>query len=163
MKLYEITEAIQRWAFELEQGNGDIPDEAAMKTLAELQIPFDEKVSNIGRLIKNKRAMVGALKYEMATLKNRCESEEKDIARLERYAGLCIGEGVKYVSPDAIISFGWRQSQAVEVNEELLSQEYWRVPEPKPVPNKELLTALLKDGKEVPGAQLVKRWNLQVK
>ena len=157
MTLYEINEAIMGLIDE----DGEIAD---FEEFDELQLKREEKIENIALYIKNLTAEAKAIKDEEDVLKKRRVAAENKVQGLKCYLDHAL-QGEKFKTARTAISYStstqcvtgeefikWAQSNAAEL---------LRFKDPEP--NKTAIKELLKDGKEVPYAELRKVRNIVVR
>lgn len=172
MKLYEITATLQSiWeaaADVLDEGNTDPAEQAAALTYLETQLKaiegtHAEKCLNLACLIKNVEAEALALTIEEQKLKTRAEAAARKAGWLRSYLAANMEPGTNLKDARAMI--GWRKSTAVEVTckPEELPKEFQRTKVTVDADKTALKDALEKPGCSVAGAQLVQRFNLQIK
>ena len=160
MKLYEIDWEIQTC---IDPETGEVIDE---KKLNALRMERDEKLENVALWIKNLEAEAAAYKTEKERFATRERVARNKSDSLKTWLAAAL-QGEKFTTTKAAVSF--RTSEAVEFpdmdfflqwagreNASLLTCAL-------PTPNKAAVKELIKQGEIVPGAQLVKRLNLQVK
>lgn len=134
--------------------------EDLMEKLDQLEIDRDEKLENIGIVMKELNAEIIAIKSEIDALKKRMTSKANRLDRISKYVSHTLG-GKKFESPK--VAFSFKRSEKVDiVNEDLVPEEYCDYRTEKKVIKTDIKKAL-KDGKEVPGCILVENMNLQVK
>ena len=159
--LYTINQAILEC---LDAETGEILD---FDRLEELQAEKDQKIEGVALYIKNLQAEAAAIKVEEDALKERRKAKEARVASLKEYLVKAL-EGQKFETAAVCLSF--RKSTYVDVSDaqELLmwlemngmeSCIKYKAPE---VSTSEV-GKLLKAGKEIPGAVLAERSNLQMK
>lgn len=159
--LYEIDQAILDC---LDAETGEILD---FEQLEQLQVERDQKIEGVALYIKNLQAEAAAIKVEEDALKERRKAKEAKVAQLKEYLVNAL-EGQKFETASVCLSF--RKSTYVDVSDaqELLmwlemngmeSCIKYKAPE---VSTSEV-GKLLKAGKEIPGAVLAERSNLQMK
>ena len=88
----------------------------------------------------------------------RRKAKENKAESLKRFLGGVIGEN-KYES--ARVRVGWRKSTTVEAELSKIQEQYLRYKDPEA--DKKKLAADLKAGKEIPGAVLIEKQNLQIR
>ena len=167
MKLYEISEMYHDFMFAYE--NGEIPEDAFYDTLEAIETSFTDKCDNVACMVKEYEAAAAAIKEEIRKLQERMKTKENQAARLREYIASCMTSmKVRSIeSPRVRLSF--RASEAVEVEDEEKLINYLQAAHEDfltykaPAVNKTAIKAAIKDGEEIPGAQLVKRENLQIK
>lgn len=160
MKLYEIEWEITTC---IDPETGEIIDE---KKLNALRMERDEKLENVALWIKNLEAEAAAYKAEKERFATRERVARNKAESLKAWLAAAL-QGEKFTTTRAAVSF--RTSEAVEFpdmdfflqwagreNSSLLTYAL-------PTPNKTAIKELIKNGEIVPGAQLVKRLNIQVK
>ncbi len=152
MTLYEID---QRILSLINEETGEIAD---YKQFEEMQLEREAKLEGIALWIKNLKAEEEALAAEKKTFAERQEATASKRKRLEDYLSLAL-DGNPFITSKVKCSF--RKSQSVEVeNAYELSAEYTRITVEA---NKTAIKQAIKDGKEVAGAKLVDKLNLQIK
>lgn len=159
MKLYEINEAIENL---IDHETGEILD---YTEFAQLQLARDEKIENTALFVKNLRAEAAAIKAEREVLAERETAAKKKADRLAAYLGIML-DGSKFETSRVALTY--RKSTAVDINEAVfmpfaleMDSDLLRYKEPKI--NKKAVADALKSGREIPGAMLVERNNLQIK
>jgi hypothetical protein len=157
MKLYEEAGSISQIFEALELGK--ITEEEAYARLDKIGV--NEKLSNIWRLLKNFDAEADVLKAERQRLQERASAIKSKRERLRAYVEKCLHQGSPWKSETGLEAFSWRKSEAVEIFEENMIPDAYI--EYKPSILKAEVKEKLKLGKEVPGARLIERNNLQVK
>jgi hypothetical protein len=140
----------------------DMPADVC-RQLDAMQLELDRKYAGIWALIKNLEAEGAAYAEEAKRLYEIKRSREKRVESLKSYICYCLGEGMKWKSPDGLRQFGWRKSEAVEVTDPDAVPDCYCAFERKPI-----LSEIKKDrdpliAGEIPGVRLVQRLNLQVK
>lgn len=164
MTLYEIDHAIAE-AFEkaIDPETGEIMDAEAWEQLEALQMDRESKVEGVALWVKDLNAEAAAIKAEEEALKKRRQSTENKADSLKRYLAWALA-GDKFKTAKVAISY--RRSETVELAEGFdpaqLPLEYQRV-KVSVDPDKTRLKEALKEGKEIPGVELVEKQNLQIK
>lgn len=169
MTLYELSQKYLDFLNFMESEEGEeIPDDAIKDTLESINGAMDDKMDNIACLYKNLRAEAEAIKGEEKQLEARRKSKENTCKRLKDYLySTMLSTGKKKLeTPRSALSF--RSSRSVEVGDDFLAwaKEAGRndlLVQQDPKVNKTEISALLKTGEVLPGAQLVERQNLQIK
>ena len=159
MKLWQIDHDILSIIARCEE-DGELSscDAAALDAL---DLEKRDKVLNIVRLIKHLREEAAEASVVIAHAKGYMAQRDKKVEWLCCYlADHC--EGEKY--EDAYGSLSWRKSTAVEIDDLAAVPEAFQAYVPASYrPDKVLIGNALKEGKEVPGARLEERQNIQVK
>ena len=162
--LYEINSELEQainamFAEATESETGEVSQETADR-ISELQMQKDEKLDNIGAYIKNLDAEAKALKAEADALTERMKSTQKKIESLKNYVASILN-GEKFESPRVVFSF--RNSESVVIPDlESLSPEFVKEKVERSA-DKTAIKEALKAGKEVRGAFLETKSNLQIK
>lgn len=159
MTLYEIDKALMD-AFDaaVDVETGEIINEDAYADFCQLDMDRSAKIENIGLWIKDLKADVEALKLEEHNLTDRRRVKENKVECLRRYLAYAL-DGQKFET--AKLKVGYRKSQQVEVDMDILPDEYFRFRDPEP--DKTKIKAALKAGTAIPGAELVERQNMIIK
>ena len=157
MTIYEIDQALLSL---IDPDTGEIGDYGMF---CELQMAKESKIENLALLIKNSIAEADAIKAEKDNLADREKSLRNKIERLRNYLSEIL-QGEKFSSPKVAISY--RKSTAVEIADEaeFISRgpKEHLIPQPPKIDRK-AISESLKSGKEIPGASLVERDNIQIK
>ncbi|MDR3012614.1 MAG: siphovirus Gp157 family protein [Chitinispirillales bacterium] len=162
MKLYELKVQYDALMAHIEahaaEHEGEIPDNLdAMMDNIEAEI--EEKVFNCGLAYKNEMAEAEAYRAEEMRLAARRKTSERKAKWLKAYIDAHTPKEVKYKWPQLEISR--RKTEAVDiVSATLIPDEYCRITRE---PSKSAIKAALKYGGGVPGAELVTRFNIQIK
>lgn len=159
MKLYEIRQEIEN-LMNLIDEDGTI-EESSFAQLEELAIAEEDKLENIGLLLKNLTAEAKAIRDEEKALAKRRKAIENQAERLKKYAGDYLLNSGRSEFKTARVKLSFRKSTAVQVDDdELIPDEFWQV---KKEISRSLISKALKDGQAVAGCQLIERQNLQVR
>ena len=157
MTIYEIDQALLSL---IDPDTGEISD---FDAFAGLQMEREAKVESMALWVKNLNAEADAIKAEKDNLADREKSLRNKIKRLRNYLSEIL-QGEKFSSPKVAISY--RKSTAVEIADEaeFISRgpKEYLIPQPPKI-DKKAISASLKAGKEIPGASLVERNNIQIK
>ena len=164
MKLYEISAQMREFVDKV--NTGLIPDDAIQDTLDSIQISFEDKADNTASFIKGLRAEAKAIKAEEDALKGRRQSTENKADRLEQYlADNMLSAGLAEVkTPRNRLRF--RRSTYLHIDDEgdfMRNKDnaaYLR--QGKVSISRAEVTKAIKDGKNVAGATLNERQNLQI-
>lgn len=162
MTLYEINDRMKRLldagdGMAVDAETGEVFDEAAIEAL---DMARHDKIDNIIRFWKNIGAEADALEAEAKKLSARAKALRNKEDWLEGYLTRHMAPGEKFDSTAGAVR--WRKSQAVSIDVPLeqLPQEYIKVSfAPKTADIRKELTA----GRDVPGAHLETRMNIQIK
>ncbi|MBQ3429167.1 MAG: siphovirus Gp157 family protein [Mogibacterium sp.] len=157
MTLFEIDKAILDFEFDIDEETGEILNANA---LDELHMARDAKIEGIGLWIKNLQAETEAVKNEKDAMAERQKRLEKKVESLKGYLTYALA-GEKFSTPKVAMSF--RRSESVHIEDEhLIPDEYMNITIVKK-PDKKVLKDALKEGKEILGAELVTKQNIQIK
>ena len=160
MKLYEIEWAIMSC---IDPETGEVIDEEKLNAL---NMDRYEKIENVAMWVKNLVAEAEAYRAEKEVFATRERVARNKAESLKKWLEYAL-QGQKFTSTKAAVSF--RTSEAVEITD----PEFFRMWASKentdllnyklPEPNKTAIKELIKKGEIVPGTQLVKRANIQVR
>lgn len=140
----------------LDEETGEITD---IEAFEKIQLERDEKIENIALWVKNLKADVEALKAEKLTFAERQKAAEKKIDSLKHLLSDALG-GQNFKTSRVALSF--RKSTEVQIDDiDELSDKYLRYKDPEP--DKAAIKAAINEGKEIAGAKLVSKINLQIK
>lgn len=157
MTLFEIDKAILDFEFEVDEETGELLNTA---DLDELQMARDEKIENVGLWIKNLNAEAAAVKAEKDAMADRQKRLERKAESLKNYLAYALN-GQKFSTPKVAMTF--RKSESVNIiDEQLLPDDYLNITIVTK-PDKKIIKDAIKAGKEVLGAELVTKQNLQIK
>ena len=161
MNLYNIDAAITAL---VDRETGEVQNYEAF---AALQMEREEKLENMALWYKNLTAESAAIKAEIDNLTERKKDVDKKAERLAEHLAEALG-GETFQTPRVVCSF--RSSQKVEIQDEeafirAMQEgryfEYLRYS--PPTVNRSEITNAIKAGRNVPGAQLIKKYNLSIK
>ena len=157
MTLFEIDKAILDFQFEVDEETGEILN---TQDLDELQMARDTKIENIGLWIKNLNAEANAVKAEKDAMADRQKRLEKKAESLKNYLTYIL-DGQKFSTPRVAMSF--RRSESVNITDEYSVPDEYLTVTTMTKPDKKAIKDAIKGGKEVAGAELVTKSNLQIK
>lgn len=161
MTLYEINkqieETIYRMFSEVDEETGEV-SQGTVDLLEELNIAKDEKLENIGCLIKNLNAEIEALKAEEKNLADRRKRIENKVKRLTEYIEFILHGEDWDKSPR--VAFRYKPSKAVKIIDlEKIPKMFRRV---KWEPDKTAIKKAIAEGKKVRGAEIEEKNNLRI-
>lgn len=157
MTLFDINKAILEFDYEIDEETGEIMNAEALDAL---QLAREDKIEGVGLWIKNLQAEAEAVKKEKDAMAERQRRLEKKAESLKDYLAYAL-QGEKFSTPR--IAMSWRKSESVLIPDEaLLDDRFVNITMIKK-PDKKLIKDTLKAGREVPGAELVTKQNLQIK
>ncbi len=157
MNLYELSVAFQ------EVQNMDLDPEVMKDTLDSIGGTFEHKAENTAKLIRNLESDVLAYKEEENRLKTKRQAAENKLEWLKTYLKDCmklIGKN-KYEAGVFKLSIQKNPVSVNITNKKILPEDYL-IPQPPKVNNTTLKKAL-KDGIEVPGAELKQTEGLRIR
>jgi predicted nuclease with TOPRIM domain len=161
MKLYEIAENYRNLQELLE--NEDIPQELVIKSLNEVGGQLEDKAENVAKLIKTLEVEVNGFEEEEKRLSDRRKTLENRAKGLKEYLDAEMKATGKLKFKGKLFSFNI-QKNAPSVNvidENLIPNEYFIKQDP--VINKKSLLAALKNGEDVPGAEIKQTESLRIR
>lgn len=152
--LYEINHQILEC---VDAETGEIINE---EMLDQLLLDRNTKIENIALWIKNLLSEAAGIDAECKNLIERKKSAEKRAEGLRRYLSENM-DGVKFSTPRVAISF--RKSEAVEIlNDQEIPDDFVKIVEERKI-DKAAIKQAIKADREVPGAALVERQNIQIR
>lgn len=159
-KLYELSQNYKNLEELLD--NQDIPEEVIKEALSELDEEWETKAENLAKLIKSLDVDVKGLKEEEQRLASRRKSLENRIANLKTY----IEDNMKAVGKDKIKGkvftlYIQKNNPSLDIVDEFMIPEKYFVVK-REVAKNELLNDL-KQGIEVPGAQIKQTASLRIR
>lgn len=160
MNLYEIDWELQKAVMEaIDPETGEIIDETLLEKLEALELEKNQKIENLCLYVKNLKAEAAALKAEKEMFANRQKDAENKAAHLMKYLqGFLQGE--KYKSDRAVVSY--RNTESVSVTDiKQIPESYLRYADP--TADKVAIKAAIKEGIEIPGAELQHNVSMNIK
>jgi hypothetical protein len=162
MHLYTLDESIvaiqERIEAHAAEHEGEIPDDLDAM-LEGLLIDRERKLLDLGRWVKGLDAEGAAITAEARKLMARAARTDALAERVKAAIARSMLQGEKLSDVNTALS--WRKSQAVEITDEAaIPDAYYKVVR---AVSKADIKADLKAGREVAGAVLVERQNLQIK
>tara|TARA_B100000427_G_scaffold163328_1_gene135753 strand:+ start:300 stop:791 length:492 start_codon:yes stop_codon:yes gene_type:complete len=142
----------------------DLDDQAVIDTLESLEGEFKLKSTNVAKYIKNLENILDGMKEAESNMRQRRVSLEKKIHHMREYLRNNLEKsGIKQIdAPDISISMQKNPYKVVINNENEIPEDFIDTKETKTV-NKEKIKEALKDGKEVPGCELVQENRITIK
>lgn len=154
MKLYEIDEALVE-CFDPE--TGEVTDLDAYENL---QGERDKKIEGIACIIKNRQALIDALKAEKKRMDDRISTLENQNDNTKAFLDSVL-QGHRFETEKAVCSY--RKSTRVDITDiSKIPDEYLNV-KTEIAPMKTAIKQALKDNKDVPGCALIETNNLSIK
>ena len=161
MNIYEIDQQI---ASLIDEETGELLD---VHAFMDLQMERERKVENMVLWLKNLSAQSAAIKKEIDNLSERKRRADRKCESLKRYIAEILG-GERFATAKCSVSYIRRKSLQVQDSANLVSwlEENGHsdlVVRKEPEVSKKSVTDLIKQGTEVPFAELVENTSLVVK
>lgn len=148
MNLYELSVAFQ------EVQNMELDPEVMKDTLDSIGGTFENKAENMAKLIRNLESDRLAYKEEENRLKTKRQAVENKLEWLKTYLKDCMKLTGKTKFKSGVFKFSIQKNPvSVNITNKKIIPEDYLIPQPPKVNNTTLKKAL-KDGIEVPGAEL---------
>lgn len=163
MKLYEITEAYRNIEMLLNDADNDDDLVLFNSALIDIQGQLEDKVENIVNLIRNSDADIKALKEEEQRLNKKRKALENKVQSMKDYVfdSLVVTgtESIKYKAFKVSIKENPESVFVTDANK--IPDSYFVTQEPKI--DKRAVKEAIKDGKSVPGAELIRTRSLSIR
>ena len=161
MNLYEITALENQIEIIAEQNDGEIPEEL-FQELVEKQTESLVQIENLCKYIRHLELGIDMCKSEIDRINKMKEKANKRIEGIKKYLTPYIAKQGKIEAGTFILSI--RKSESVNIiNEQKIPLKYFdTIPESLQV-NKKIIKEAIKSGKDISGAELEKKNNLQIK
>lgn len=162
MRLYDVNAALEELLNQVDPETGELVCD--MDALEALSIEREEKLEGLALYCKNLTAEAEAIRNEEKTLAERRKALENKAARAKEFLDLNLS-GEKFQTARVAVSY--RKSKAVEINETAFwpwavdHTEYIRRKDPEP--DKAAISAALKNGQKIPGAELKETLSMSIK
>lgn len=143
----------------------DLPPEVVSDTLEGMAGALEVKAQSVAYMVRSMEADAAAVAQWAKDANARAKAIEQRAEHLRDYLARTLQScGIQKVQGPGV-SMTFRKSSAVVIDEPaLIPAEYMRAPEPPPPsPSKTLIGEAIKAGREVPGARIETRFNLQIK
>lgn len=160
LRIYQIPSAL-RMCFDEAYLDEDGVFQFNEATFNEVCATAEAKIANCGRYIRETESTIVAMRAAAKDIMDRANAEEKKLKRLKEMTISAI-EALGRPVNDADIRVTTRKSEAVEVDEAVLSRD-WFVCKETWAPNKVALKHALKNNEPIEGARLVTNLSLQIK
>lgn len=155
--LYEIDKALMEFEFIIDDETGEILNADELDTL---KMEREQKCENIALYYKNVSAEAEMVKNEAKSLTDRAKKLENKAESLKKYLAYALG-GEKFSTPKVAVSY--RKSVSVNIPDDTaIADEYCNFTVVKK-PDKTMIKNALSAGKEIFGAELVEKQNIQIK
>ena len=161
MKLYELAENYLNLQELLE--NEEIDQEMITKALDEVGGELEDKAENIAKLIKTLEVDINGYKAEEKRLADKRKSLENRVKSLKEYLDSAMKLTGKKKFKGQLFSFNiQKNTPSVNIlDDELIPEKYFI--EQDPVLDKKSLLADLKNGEEIPGAEIKQTESLRIR
>lgn len=157
--LYELTEEMKNFDFEIDEETGEITNAG---DLDDLKMERNEKIKNCVFYYKNILAEADALKAEKMKLQQRQQIAERKAERMKQYLEYCL-DGKEFKPDDDVrVRITYRKSKSVECDDiARVPEEYLRFRTPEL--DKTKVKKAIASGETVKGCVLVEKSNIQIK
>lgn len=157
MNLYELSLAFQ------EVQNMELDPEVMKDTLDSIEDVIENKAENIAKLIRNLESDVSAYKEEEDRLKTKRQATENKVKWLKTYLEDNMKLTGKTKFKSGMFNFSIQKNPvSVNITDENILPEDYLIPQPPKV-DKTSLKEALKNGIEVPGAELKQTEGLRIR
>lgn len=157
MNLYELSLSFQ------EVQNMDLDPDVMKDTLDSIGGTFENKAENMAKLIRNLESDRLAYKEEEDRLKTKRQAVENKLEWLKTYLKDCMKLIGKTKFKSGMFNFSIQKNPvSVNITDKKILPEDYLIPQPPKVNNTTLKKAL-KDGIEVPGAELKQTEGLRIR
>ncbi|SCJ98991.1 Siphovirus Gp157 [uncultured Clostridium sp.] len=161
MKLYELAENYLNLQELLE--NQEIPQELITKALDQVDGELEEKAENIAKLIKTLEVDINGFKEEEKRLSDKRKSLENRVKGLKEYLDGAMKLTGKTKFKGKLFSFNIQKNppSASILDESLIPEKY--LIKQEPLIDKKSILMDLKNGEDIPGAELKQTESLRIK
>lgn len=163
LTLYELT--TERLALQRHLESLDLDVVTIADTLEGNAGALEAKIEDYGWVIRNMESFADAIKTEEMRLAQRRIQTQTKLTHIKEWLKVnMIQSGItKIECPVFSLSIKTNPAAVIIDSEALIPNEFWRVPEPVPTPDKSAIAAAIKSGIEVPGAHLGQSQRLSIK
>lgn len=166
MKLYDIVDAYRKLmdSLDINPETGEVINREVLGFIANQTVTFKDNAEVIACYIKELRAYAEALKSEEVTLAFRRHNIEIKIKALSQYLADCMKKIDTPNLKTRCCELSVQISEQVAITDAALlatQSDFMRVKAPEP--DKVAIKSALKQGKTIPGAELITVQNLQIK
>lgn len=157
MNLYELSLAFQ------EVQNMELDPEVMKDTLDSIEDAIESKAENIAKLVRNLESDVSAYKEEEERLKTKRQATENKVKWLKTYLEDNMKLSGKTKFKSGMFNFSIQKNPvSVNITDERIIPEEFLIQQPPKV-DKTSLKEVLKNGIEVPGAELKQTEGLRIR
>lgn len=162
MRLYDYAKGLEQVYDDLAEAESPEAQEVIFAALQKIELGFNEKLYSCCSYLKNLEAELEATANAVKVMQAKKKAIENRYEVFKKYLSDNAPKG-KWKSEDGMHSIGWRESTGVEtINEEDVPIQYKREVYSLEV-DKKLAKQDLEAGAIIPGLELVKKNNIQVK
>ena len=158
--LFEITQEAIELASILEEGEFT---HELQERLSITEGELRDKAINYGKVIKTFEGDITLIDAEIKRLQALKSSKNKVIDRMKESVTTAMVSFHVDVIDTTIMKIFFRKSEAVEIEDENLLPDEYKLSRVVVNPDKIRIKQLLKSGEDVPGCQIVEKLNLQIK
>ncbi len=158
--LFEITQEVIELASLLEEG--ELTPELEER-LAITREELDSKAENYVKVIRQAEGDISIIDAEIKRLKGLIDSKSKVVDRMKEALSTAMTAFKVDKIETALMKLFFRKSESVEILDETLVPEQYKLSRVVVNPDKILIKKLIKSGESVPGAEVVEKLNLQIK
>lgn len=158
--LFEITQEVIELASLLEEG--DLTPELEAQ-LAITREELDSKAENYVKVIRQVEGDISVIDAEIKRLQAIKEGKGKVVNRMKEALSTAMTVFKVDKIETSLMKLSFRKSESVEILDENLIPEQYKISRVVINPDKILIKKLIKSGESVPGAEVVEKLNLQIK
>lgn len=158
MNLYQITQTTQQLLEMLSEG--EIPEDVYKDTVDSLGA--ENAIDDVVKAIRNKQAEVEAFKAEADRLTEKKQAAEKAVDGMKKLILDYMRATDQKKTGTGLFTVSRRSSKSCELTDETKIPEQYLIPQPAKIDKKAIL-AQLKEGAEIPGAQLKESESIMIK
>ena len=159
MRVYDVISIEKEIERVAQENDGEIPEDL-LQQLVEMEMQVPEKINGIVKYIKHLEYFADCCKQEKERVNTLQKKAENRISSIKRYMTPFVLEKGGFDS--GTFKLGTRKSVSVNLEADFDVDEYMNVKIER-VPDKKKIKDDLKAGKEIPGASLFEKQNLQIK
>lgn len=162
MRLYDYAKGLEQIYEDLADAESPEAQDVIFAALQKVELGFNEKLYSCCSYLKNLDAELEATANAVKTMQAKKKALENRYETFKKYLADNAPKG-KWKSEDGMHSIGWRESTSVEILDESLvpiqyKREVYKMEVDKPTAKPDL-----ENGATIPGLELVKKNNIQVK
>ena len=158
--LFEITHEVIELASLLEEGEFTPELE---KQLAITRDELDSKAENYVKVIRSVEGDISVIDAEIKRLKEIRDGKTRVIGRMKEALSTAMTAFRVDKIETALMKLFFRKSESLEVLDDSLVPEQYKLSRVVVNPDKILIKKIIKSGEDVPGCEIVEKLNLQIK